>query len=153
MKKVHLIYNNKAGFTFIELLIVMAILVVMFAVGYPTISNIRENIAIKNNGYEVVNVLRLAQNRSVVSQDNINWGVHFNTDNYILYGGDWSSPPLSYQYTYNLNNGITVTSGAGSQVLFNRLTGETSSATIILTSPKSKEKIISIDPIGKISIN
>jgi prepilin-type N-terminal cleavage/methylation domain-containing protein len=142
--------KTRFGFTMIELLLVVAIIFTLAAIAVPLYNNVRENIALNNYTQEIVNALRIAQNRSIVSQDGTVHGVSFAPNSYVAYGGDWATP--TYTVNYTVNGGIQILTGAGDQVSFDRLTGLTSDETIVIGIPGGEQKTIAIDASGKISI-
>ena len=143
-------WKKNNGFTLLELLVVLSLIGLLVLIAAPTYRSMRENVALDNYSQEVVNALRIAQQRSVVSQGGIVHGVSFEADDYTLFGGDPQAPDYTLQH--QINSGIEISYGAGSQVIFTRLTGTTTDQTIILSSPNGREKIIKITPNGGISI-
>ena len=139
-----------AGVTLIELMVVIGIIFLLFTIGLPSYNSIKENVALSNYSQEIVSALRSAQNRSIVSQNGTSHGVHFNSDSYVLFGGDWATP--DYTTIYQLGGGLGVLEGEGREVIFDRLTGQTSGQTIIIGSAGGNPKTIQINETGKISI-
>lgn len=135
--------KHKPGFTLLELLVVLGILFVIFAFGYPSYSNIREDVVLKDTSYEIVNVLRLAQDHSISSMGASPWGVDFATDSYILRGSD-------YSHEYDLPSGISITADSSSQITFDRLTGSANVGMIKLVSSGGKQRNITVDSLGKV---
>jgi hypothetical protein len=120
-------------------------------IALPAYSSIKDNIALKNDAYEIVNALRLAQNRSVTSKDLSEHGVYFDNDKYILFSGDW--PGASHYSIYNLKWGVTVYTGVGDKIKFSRLTGVTTPDTIVIGTSASNQKTITINEAGKITLD
>ncbi|OGY46173.1 MAG: hypothetical protein A3J62_03580 [Candidatus Buchananbacteria bacterium RIFCSPHIGHO2_02_FULL_38_8] len=150
-KRIGLAINKSGvGFTLLEVLVVMTIVFVLFGIGLPLYNSVRENIALKNYSYEIVNALRLAQNRAITSQDGTNHGVYFYNKDYVLFGNQWSSP--TYTKPYHINNGIQITNGVGSEIIFNRLDGTTNDQLIVITASNGNQRTIKIESTGSISI-
>ena len=131
---------------------VVSIFAVLLAISVPTYSMIVNNISLRNESYEIMAALRSAQNRAIASQGNLTHGVHFDTDKYVVFAGSW---PSTDKIEYKLNPGLSISTGAGSEIIFKRLTGEASSAVIqnieIGSSPTATSTI-AVDPTGKITI-
>ncbi len=143
------------GFTIFEVLTVIGIFLVMFSIAYLSYHSINNNVALNNSVEEMINTLRIAQNRSISSQDNEKWGLHFDigNDNYVLYRGDWPSPVTT---DYQLEGGIkiiSVTDAGGfslSETEFDRLDGTTKKAEIVIGFPQGDQKTIQLEEIGQI---
>jgi len=142
---------NNQGFSMIEMLFVLAVISVLLFIGLPSYNSMRDDIALKNDSHEIVNALRVAQRRSVVSQGGVTHGVNFATSTYTLFDGDWSMPDK--QVEYKLAGGIEILSGAGQTIVFNRLTGDTMSSTTIVLGTSGDFKNINIKKTGNIDIN
>lgn len=139
------------GFTLIEMLIVMATFGFILAMAILSYNNIRNNIVLNNNGFEIANTLREAQSRSIVSKNNQVHGVHFNSTSYILYDGHW--PDTTSQTAYSFSQGINISNGSGTSVEFIRLTGEAIQAgEITIGTSSGHQKTIKIAASGRISI-
>jgi prepilin-type N-terminal cleavage/methylation domain-containing protein len=141
--------KNKQGFTMIELMVVLGITALLATMGLPALNLARVNIALKSDTDEIVSALRLAQHRAVVSQGNTVHGVAFEAANYTLYGGDWAAP--SNPAEYSLKSGISIAAGAGTQVVFDRLTGVASPGTITITAA-GRNKTVTVNEWGQISV-
>lgn len=139
------------GFTLVEMLVVMAAFGLILTIAVLSYNNIRNNITLNNNSFEIVNVLREAQSRSIVSKNNEVHGVHFNSTDYILYDGHW--PDITSQTVYSFSQGINIYSGEGASVEFSRLTGEAVQAEeIVIGTSSDNQKTIKISAGGRISI-
>lgn len=143
-------YKINSGFTLIELLVSISIFLMIALLALPSYHAIRNNIALKNDSLEIVNMLRKAQSRSISSLDGVRHGVHFDSDKYTIYEGEWASPLKTAEY--KLKNGISVLSGGNSEVEFSRLTGKTDDKTIVIGASSSDTKTIHIEKNGNISI-
>ena len=137
------------GFTFIELLISFSIIFLLAAIAFPVYHSVRDNIILDAESQQIINTLRLAQRSSVISQDGTVHGIHFNANSYVLFGDSWATP--TYTNTYQLPSGIQITQGLGSDIIFNRLIGDSSNQQIKVTSPSGKERIIVVTALGEIS--
>lgn len=89
------IRNHKsAGFTLIEMMIVIVIIGVMAAMAGPSFSNFIPKMKLKADSREKTNYLRQARSRAI--SENSQYGIYFNTDdNEIVFFKDTSSPELS----------------------------------------------------------
>lgn len=140
---------KKNGFTLIELLVVMGTIGLLVVIAMPTYNNMRNGVSIRNQATDLINSLRVVQQRSMISQDGTVHGIHFNSDNYVIYGGSWAAP--TYTETISLGNNIQITQGAGLEVEFNRLTGRSSDLEIKVGIPGGSDtRVINITQSGRI---
>jgi prepilin-type N-terminal cleavage/methylation domain-containing protein len=90
MKHSHRSGRISAGFTILELLVVVAIMAVMTAVAIPQISRYFRNYKIRNAVQAVGGEITSARNKAIMK--NVNWGVVFLIEN------DGIGRPNRYQY-------------------------------------------------------
>jgi prepilin-type N-terminal cleavage/methylation domain-containing protein len=81
---------SRAGFSLIELLVVVAIMAIMAAVALPAIARYFRNYKIRNAVQAVGGEITAARNKAVMK--NVNWGVVFLIEN------DPQGRPTRYQY-------------------------------------------------------
>lgn len=153
-----LVTKYKNGFTLMEILITIAIVALITGIILTTFVEFRQNKALEMDSKVVVEVLREARSRTLTSKNASQYGVHFSasapqitlfTGNIYVDGSATNEP-----YTlFSTDNILTITlAGGGSDVVFSRLTGETSqSGTIVVSSPTlSKTKNVTINKTGSI---
>lgn len=70
-------YCSRSGFTLVELLVTIGLVIVMGTVGLVGISDYRDRQALVSAVHEIVSALRDAQNRSITQAEDLEWGVHF----------------------------------------------------------------------------
>lgn len=103
---------SKKGFTTVELLIVMSILVMLVSVSLPLSSNFQTKSALNESSSLVVQMLRTANIRAMSAIDNANHGVYFEInptsfDRVILYEGDsYATRNLDYDRIQNIDNAL-----------------------------------------------
>ncbi len=175
----HITHNNKTfrlfhvscfmfheeGFTMIELLVSLAILVVLGAIAIPSLVSLLKTPQLDDTAQEVINILRVAQNKTLASENNSQYGIYFNTatspDQYILFkGANYASRDTSYDKIYSVGSNVefsqintTNASGNANQVVFDRLTGSTANAgniSLDFQDDHSQSKIIYVDNSGVI---
>lgn len=142
--------KNSHGFTLLELLIVIAIFVLLAAASASAMMMARDSVSLRKDSQEIVNALRLAQNRAVLSKDGATHGVHFHSHSYVIFSGDWSSPIK--QTEFFLSSGTQIEDVAVDQeVVFTRLTGVTDNFSLTV-SRDDASKLIVIESTGNIFI-
>lgn len=151
--------NIKAqtGFTLIELLVVVAILAILASFLFSGLIIFHRRSLIDATGQEIINTLRLAQNKTLSSEGASSFGVHFATWRFVLFKGSVYNPSASDNEIHDLLAGMEISQiglGGGSDVVFERLTGNAEQDGFIraeLIQDSTKNTIIYIDSSGAIS--
>ena len=79
--------RQRAGFTAIELIVVLASFVVAIAVTLPFLGKFQQQETITTITHDLQQTLRRAQNRSMHGQHGQPWGLAFTPQSYTLYAG------------------------------------------------------------------
>ena len=151
------------GFTLVELLIIVAIISILFSVSILAFRNFQRESDLTDSAEEIINILRLAQNKTLASKEASKWGVYFNLSavpyQYTLFKGiDYLSRDNSFDEIYKLPKGVEIFAtdlGGGQEVIFDRITGKTSqfgSVSLRLKVDISKTRIIYIENSGRIGL-
>ena len=138
------------GFTLVDTLMALGIMTAITALALPNYFAMRSNLILKDQVVSMVEIMRVARNRTVASQGGLAYGVSFESDHYVLFGGD----PIAPQDTtvYPLINKVEVLEGSGTYVLFDRFTASANETEIELGFPSGVSRRIRIDAIGNISL-
>lgn len=145
----------------IELIIAIAILAVLGAVSISTFFLLQKGADLSNAAQELVSVLKLAQNKTLASQDYSQYGVYFDTavspNKYTLFkGASFASRDVSADQNYLLPKSVElydINLNGGNEVVFNRLVGSADnwgSVSLRLKDDISQNKIIYIANSGVI---
>lgn len=154
---------HSRGFTLIEILIVMAIVVI---IGISVIPDFFKSSSLKDlggAGDRIVAVLRDAQSRSLTAENQKVWGVKFDSANNnfsmsTFVSGAFEAPPVTFASLKNSLKFIDPALPSGvKQIVFSSLTGKPTSGndvTIIigLASYASDYKTITVYANGRIEI-
>ena len=159
MKKVKYKEQNSLGVTLIELLVIIGILVTFAVISVSTFWYSRRESDLDNSTEEIINVLRVAQNKTLASTDASNYGVHFEANKFVLFKGTIYDHLTEDNDIYNLNNGLEIyginLAGGGSEIVFDRVTGTTSqfgSVSLRSKTVLSKVRTIYIENFGQIGL-
>lgn len=141
----------KEGFTLIELMVVMTIIVVLIISAVPLYSYfqiINVSSAVQS---EIVQNLRLAQNQAKAGLNNKAFGIYFDTNQYTLFqGSSYSQRDLPQDIIFNMPGDFTL-SGLNETVFAIKTGLPSNTGTIILTNnADSSTKNIIINSIGLI---
>ncbi len=114
----------KKGVTFVELMVVIGVLLIIFAMSVPGFAFFQKGSSLNNDAEKIVNVLRVAQNKTLASEGSGQYGVYFQApDQYTLFkGADYTSRDISYDKVYNLSSGVEIYDGL-TEVVFQGITG------------------------------
>ena len=72
------------GFTLIEITTVVGILLIITVTAIPAYRNFQKQSDLINTTEEIINTLRLAQGKTLASEQASQWGIHFLSSEYIL---------------------------------------------------------------------
>jgi len=153
--------SNYKGFTLVELLVIVGILVILATISVSVFRFFQRESDLNNNAEETINILRLAQSKTLASEGASQYGVYFDTSvsphQYILFkGSDFATRDASFDEIYELSNTVEIYEinlGGGNEVVFNRLTGETNqpgNITLRLKTDPTKNRIIYIEDYGQV---
>jgi prepilin-type N-terminal cleavage/methylation domain-containing protein len=134
------------GFTLLELIIVIALIVPLAAMGIPVYTHFQIQSQLDSTTHEIVHTLRTAQQKARAGEQNRSWGVSFTASSYTEYADGDSSFDVSTSLPSSIHlSGL-------SAVTFDRLTGETTNTGTITVSANSinKSHTISINQYARI---
>lgn len=143
------------GFTAVEILIGLAVVLVIFSIALGPLKSFRDNQILASDTENVLSLLKEARSQTVFSKNSSQYGVRFEPGRAVLFPGTIFSEPNANNKELPLHNGLTISNwslnGGGQEVVFERLTGKTSqfgSVTISLKNNPAKVKIINIGETG-----
>ncbi|MEK7105240.1 MAG: prepilin-type N-terminal cleavage/methylation domain-containing protein [Patescibacteria group bacterium] len=122
------------GFTLIEAVLVVAVLTLVVGATVPKFSAFSERYQVDNKSDELTQLLRIARNKSMMSESDSPYGVHLVTGtagSFTLFkGATYATRDTSYdEEVHTLPNGITLgKTVAASDVVFTKVEGSTSNA-------------------------
>ncbi|MCH7529563.1 type II secretion system protein [Patescibacteria group bacterium] len=153
-------FSQQRGFTLIEILVVITILVTLSAVSVTVFSKFSTSRALTGSVQTVLSILDDARTLTLASKDGYQYGVHFETTKVVLFKGtvysssDSDNDITVLQTTVEISN-ITLT-GSGSDVVFSRLTGKTAqngTVRLSLVSDSTSSSTINIQTTGIAEVN
>ncbi len=128
-----------AGFTIVEILLTVGLMVIISSVGLLALSGRRNKVDLENTTRQMATLLREAQSRAVAQASSSAWGVHFEnststTPFYAIFAGTYAT--TSHAGTYPLPSAViyvssSLASGAVREVVFARTTGAPSASTSV----------------------
>jgi prepilin-type N-terminal cleavage/methylation domain-containing protein len=129
--------NHRKGFTMIELLVVLVVILIIFMGSITALMNYRKHSALERDAESVASALVEARNLTLASKNAAVYGVHLTSTTTTIFVGPTYSDATTTNSKYELSGNIVLTTdlpGGGSDILFTRLTGETNqTGTVTIT--------------------
>lgn len=151
------------GVSFIEIVIVIAVIGILVAIVVPSLTLFRNEQALRNTTADIVSLLNEARTNTISSINSSQYGVYFESGRAVLFVGSTFTEPNATNKEVEFSNAVTIPSsggislsGSGSSIVFSRISGDTSNyGTIIvqLVSDTSRSKTITIGKTGRVSTN
>lgn len=149
--------NKVGGFTLIEILIVIATLSILASAVIINFHDFQLNADLNNEAEKILNIVKLAQNKTLASEEGSSYGIHLENNLYVLFKGQvYSNSSIDNLY-YELLPSVEIyeinLNGGGQDIIFNRVTGETSQSgnfKLKLKSSDSRTETISVISSGHI---
>lgn len=150
--------TSMKAFTLIETLVAIAVLGLLAAIVMNGLSSFQESGELSRSADIVSGVLRDARGRTLASKNNLAYGVHFDTEQFVLFeGAVYDSGAVSNEVTtlpFRIEVS-TIALGGGDDIVFSRLSGEASvMGTITLRAKRSpsKTKIVQVYQSGVVEV-
>ncbi len=147
------------GFTIIEIVIVLSILIVLILVAIPFFQSFSVSHQLETNTQDILNTLRRAQSAAMGSKENSKFGVYFTTGSpaslTFFRGDSYASRDPEYDEVYTLPQTISLSLniGGGSEIIFGKLKGAPNvTGTVTLTSVNNETRTLNINQVGRINI-
>ena len=131
-----------AGFTLVEILIVISITAILAMVSTSVYTNLnaRENLEISTNS--LIEAIRYAQSNSRVGKGDSEWGIRILQSSFVIFkGSNYVSRNVSFDQSFNFSKGVVV--DGLSEIVFEKITGWTEDdGAIILTNSYGTKDIL-----------
>jgi Tfp pilus assembly protein FimT len=154
----------KTAFTLLEILMIVGIIALLAALAIPALHNFQLSSDLENSSQELINALRLAQQRTIASEGDSSWGVYFIAGGpphqYVLFKGDsYLSRDASKDEIHKISGAVLISEinlGGMPEVIFSRISGDSSSqgsVVLVLKADSSKTKTVYIESSGQAGVN
>ena len=145
----------RQGFTFIEIIISVAILATLTLIIVGSFSRFNKSITLSRDAERIVSMLNEARTNTIASKNGVQYGVHFEASRAILFSGAVYDENAIDNNAFLLKTFESISNvslgGGGDNVVFNRVTGTTinfGSVTISTNSDDMSPRVISISANG-----
>ena len=137
------------GFTLIEVIIVICIILLLFAIAWPIGANFYRQSLLSKAQQQVIWILKQARNDAINQKNNSAYGVHFSNGEAIIFQGDnFANRAVVNDINYTLPK-IVAISGL-QELFFAPNTGFVSSPGSLILSSSGGSKEIIINKLGVI---
>lgn len=148
---------HRKAFTVIEVLIAIGIIAVLAAISVPTANVFLSRTELNSEALKITDSLRRARSQAMSGREDSAWGVHFTSSNYTVFRGSSYNPSEAFNETFTLPGILTLSAitinGGGSDIIFNRVTGSTSTfGTTTIQSDSSDSRTIVVNSEGTINL-
>ncbi|OGK22065.1 hypothetical protein A2866_05815 [Candidatus Roizmanbacteria bacterium RIFCSPHIGHO2_01_FULL_39_8] len=123
--------NNLQSFTLVEVVIVMGILFILFAFSAVSLIGVQQQTSLNTSLDTLVSDLKSQQLKALVGDTegrdfSSPYGIHFSSNNYVLFHGTSYTPNDTTNFTIPLTDGVQFTNITlpNSEIIFNSVTGE-----------------------------
>jgi Tfp pilus assembly protein FimT len=145
----------RAGFTLLEISLVIAIVIILMGFIVPLGFDFYKREQLGNQAQQILQTLRRAQLKSIAVELDSSFGVYFDNNNkkYILFKGNFYSEvgrDTKYDEIFDLPQVITIS--GPSEVVFSKFEGEPNVTGDVVLSSNNDSRTININKMGRISL-
>lgn len=141
--------KSAAGLSFIEVLIVVGLLALIFAIGVPITLDFYLDYQLTTEARFLVAALRQARNLSLANHNESDHGVYINLGQFVVFqGNNYASREILQDNVFPHIQAISVL--GPTELIFEGLSGRTASSTFSLSDGR-KNKFIYVNEEGAIS--
>jgi len=141
------------GFTFLEVLITMGILGIIFAIGLPVGLDFYQRYQFDSEASLFISLLESTRNSAMVNLNESSHGVYIDTDDFVIFqGASYAARDTSQDQNFPRSGSMSVSPCCGglAEIVFSALSGQTASSTFTI-SHLQKSININVNAEGTIS--
>lgn len=155
--------NIQKSFTLIEVLIIIGIIIILISLALVGLESFQKKSKLDISAEEIINILRLAQSKTLASEEGSQYGIYFNNvvspNQYIVFKGtSYLNREPAFDKIYELSESVEISQinlAGGKEVVFTRLEGGALPAgnlTLRLINNPLETKNIYIESSGLINL-
>ncbi|MFH1611705.1 MAG: type II secretion system protein [bacterium] len=131
--------NNQKGFTLIEILTVLSIIVLLITMSGFSYLYFSRKTDLEKNAHDISSIIELAQSKTLASEGSAQHGVHFESDKYVLFVGDTYIVDDINNKEYHLPSRLEISAinliGGGQNTIFEKISGRTEQSGTVVIRP------------------
>lgn len=141
----------KKGFTLIEILLVVAIIIFLAAITFPLGLDFYKRQQLQTHSQQILQTLRRTQLKAMAVEADSSFGIYITNDNYTLFKGvSYQNRDPQCDEVFDLPTIITVS--GPSEVVFSKFKGEPNMIGNIILNSDGLTQTININEIGRINL-
>lgn len=138
------------GFTFVEVILVIGILGIIVGLAIPLYQSFQISSQLDDLTQEVVQTLRRAQQKAMASEDFSDFGVHFESQRFVLFKGNSYNPADPLNEVVNLPSVLSIS--PATDIVFSALKGTVAISTLLTIQTRNNEtSTININEFGVVN--
>lgn len=148
---------SRRAFTIIEVIVVIGITALLAGLSLPISGSFLSRNELSSESVKITDSLRRARTQSMYGAQDSVWGVHFTSSDYTIFRGSSYNPADSYNNTTSLPGVLSISAitinGGGSDIIFDRVSGTTSTfGTTTISNDASEIRTIVVNSAGTINL-
>lgn len=151
-------FQDNKGISLIEVLVVIFVIIII-TIAIINYRSFGQKTELDNTAQNILSALRLAQTKTIASEQASQYGVHFENSQYISFAGNSYQPADPDNKTHKIPSRLEIYQidliGEGNNVIFQRINGYTNQNGIIslrITAQPSNTKTIVIHSFGQVEL-
>jgi len=142
----------KNGFTLLEILLVVAIIIFLAAITFPLGFDFYKRQQLQTHSQQILQTLRRVQLKAMAVELESSFGVYLTNDNYILFKGDsYANRDSQYDEIFDLPQIITI-QDPPKEVVFSKFEGKPNWTGGIILNSNGLTQTININEMGRINL-
>lgn len=141
---------RRAGFTLVEMLLVISLIAVIGVFSAPVYQNFQNRTDVDIASATLTNSFRLAQAQAMDMVGDESWGVHIGTGSIVIFrGATYATRNTAFDDVYKISSGVQLT--GLSEVIFGKMTGMPSATGSVTMQDAGRSVTVSLNPLGVVS--
>lgn len=121
------------GFTILELMLIIGILVVILSLGLPITFDFYKNYQLQAEGEKFISLLETTRNSSMINLNQLPHGVYRDNDNFVIFEGN-NFAARNQSQDQNFPRAKIISVAGPDEIIFNPLSGQAISSAFIFNN-------------------
>ncbi|OGG43916.1 hypothetical protein A3G50_02805 [Candidatus Jorgensenbacteria bacterium RIFCSPLOWO2_12_FULL_42_11] len=124
---------SQKGFTILELMLVVGMLIVIFSLGFPIAFDFYKNYQLRAEGDKFISLLETTRNSSMINLNQLPHGIYRDNDNFVIFEGN-SFAARNQSQDQNFPRAKTISVAGPNEIIFNSLSGQADSSAFVFNN-------------------